>query len=65
MILFFVNVSTDFHLHSRWLSDEIDHFFVAGESLKQILIDSGVSSKKITVSGIPIKEEFYHTKKQL
>ena len=60
----FVNVLTDFSLHSRWLSNEIDHFFVAGESLKKELIDSGVAPQKITVSGIPIKEEFYHTKKE-
>lgn len=58
----FVNVLTDFCLHSRWLSDEIDHFFVAGESLKKELNESGISSKKITVSGIPIKEDFYSIK---
>ena len=61
----FVNVLTDFCLHSRWLSDEIDHFFVAGEPLKKELNDCGISSKKITVSGIPIKEEFYSVKKQI
>ena len=60
----FVNVLTDFSLHTRWLSDEIDHFFVAGESLKNELTEAGISSKKITISGIPIKEEFYHTKIQ-
>ena len=61
----FINVLTDFCLHSRWLSDEIDHFFVAGEPLKKELNDSGISSKKITVSGIPIKDEFYRVKKQI
>lgn len=58
----FINVLTDFCLHSRWLSDEIDHFFVAGDSLKDELTDSGISPDKITISGIPIKEEFYSTK---
>lgn len=60
----FVNVLTDFSLHTRWLSNEIDHFFVAGESLKNELTEAGISSKKITISGIPIKEEFYHTEIQ-
>ncbi len=58
----FVNVLTDFSLHSRWLSEEIDHFFIAGKSLKKELTNSGISSDKITISGIPIKEEFYNTK---
>lgn len=55
----FINVLTDFCLHTRWISDDIDYFFVACDNLKEELIDTGISEHKITVSGIPIKEEFY------
>lgn len=55
----FVNVLTDFCLHSRWLSNEIDHFFVACDPLKDELLASEISPEKITISGIPIKERFY------
>lgn len=55
----FINVLTDFCLHTRWISDGIDYFFVACDSLKKELTDTGINENKITVSGIPIKEEFY------
>ncbi|MEG0288261.1 MAG: glycosyltransferase [Carnobacterium sp.] len=57
----FVNVLTDFCLHTRWVSDEINHFFVACGSLKEELLELGIDGKKITISGIPIKEAFYQT----
>ncbi|AGY81215.1 MGDG synthase family glycosyltransferase [Carnobacterium inhibens] len=55
----FINVLTDFCLHTRWISDGIDYFFVACDSLKKELVDTGIAENKITISGIPIKEEFY------
>ncbi|MBP3040478.1 glycosyltransferase [Bacillaceae bacterium Marseille-Q3522] len=55
----FVNVLTDFCLHTRWVSHEIDHYFVSCEGLKEELENVGISRKKITISGIPIKEQFY------
>lgn len=59
----FINVLTDFCLHTRWISDGIDYFFVACGSLKKELLDTGINEQKITVSGIPIKEEFYFAEK--
>lgn len=56
----FINVLTDFCLHTRWISDGIDYFFVACDSLKKELMDTGITGNKITISGIPIKEEFNH-----
>lgn len=56
----FINVLTDFCLHTRWISDGIDYFFVACDSLKKELMDTGINGNKITISGIPIKEEFNH-----
>lgn len=55
----FVNVLTDFCLHTRWVSKEIDHFFVSCKQLKTELIESGIPKETITISGIPIKEQFY------
>ena len=55
----FVNVLTDFCLHTRWVSKEIDHFFVSCDHLKTELIESGIPKETITISGIPIKEQFY------
>lgn len=52
-------VVTDFSLHSRWLHNRPDRFFVATGDLKQEMIRRGVWPGTITVSGIPLREPFY------
>lgn len=52
-------VVTDFSLHSRWLHNRPDRFYVATDDLKQEMIRRGVRPETITVSGIPLREPFY------
>lgn len=51
-------IITDFTVHSRWLYSRPDHYFVATEDVKQMLIKQAVSESSITVTGIPIRESF-------
>jgi processive 1,2-diacylglycerol beta-glucosyltransferase len=52
-------VVTDFDVHYLWVHPNADHYFVAGENAKQKLIQYGISSEKISISGIPIMPNFF------
>ncbi|MBD7965194.1 MGDG synthase family glycosyltransferase [Fictibacillus norfolkensis] len=54
-------VITDYFAHPFWINPSIDHYFVASPSVKNGLIKHGVAENRITVSGIPIRTEFYHS----
>lgn len=56
-------VITDFTLHNRWIHWIPDHYFVAAEYLKQMMISRGIPHEQITVSGIPIRRQFEQTPK--
>ena len=49
---------TDFGVHQFWVNKGIDNYLVACESTKQELLDMGVSSQIIRVTGIPIGRQF-------
>jgi processive 1,2-diacylglycerol beta-glucosyltransferase len=51
-------VLTDYILHSRWLHPGTDKYFVATEDLKKTMIQKGIKSEQITVSGIPVRKVF-------
>ncbi|MEI7026235.1 MGDG synthase family glycosyltransferase [Paenibacillus sp. y28] len=53
-----VTVLTDYALHSRWIHPKVDKYYVATEELRQQLADKGFSREQITVSGIPIRQQF-------
>ncbi len=50
---------TDYGVHNFWVDKKADHFFVATDYTKDILIQKGVSQNQITVSGIPINTSFH------
>ncbi|WP_226683485.1 diglucosyl diacylglycerol synthase [Sutcliffiella horikoshii] len=52
------NIITDYCLHSLWLHDDIDKYYVACNELKAKLQSRGVMDSKIVVSGIPIRPAF-------
>lgn len=52
-------VITDYCVHPYWINPLIDHYFVASESVKNVLLEQNLNEKQITVSGIPIRPEFY------
>ena len=53
-------ILTDFHIHPQWLvyGDYIDYFFVSNNQMREDMIEAGIDSGKITVSGIPVNEKF-------
>ncbi|WP_404428300.1 diglucosyl diacylglycerol synthase [Sutcliffiella horikoshii] len=52
------NIITDYCLHSLWLHDEIDKYYVASNELKAKIHSRGVPVSKVVVSGIPIRPAF-------
>lgn len=53
-----VTCITDISSHSEWINECTNCYIVGSNSLKQKLIQKGVSPKRIFVNGIPVKEEF-------
>lgn len=53
-----VNVLTDFGLHNNWIHEEIGRYYVASDDLKAEMIEKGISSERIKVTGIPIQSSF-------
>lgn len=53
-------IMTDFAPHDQWLvgSDYVDYFFVSNDKMKDSLIDLGIDSFKIFVTGIPLSARF-------
>lgn len=53
-------IMTDFAPHDQWLvgSDFTDYFFVANDKMKDYLISTNISAKKVFVTGIPISNRF-------
>ena len=51
-------IITDFVVHSYWILDNVDHYIVPTEEVKQTLIDKEVPEEKIECFGIPIVPHF-------
>ncbi|MCF7888611.1 MAG: UDP-N-acetylglucosamine 2-epimerase, partial [Victivallales bacterium] len=51
-------VITDYDVHWLWAQKNMDMFFVATEEEAERLIDKGINSEKIHITGIPIKPDF-------
>ena len=51
-------VITDYGPHSYWLSEHIDGYFVGSEFTSKEVQKRGIPAEKITVTGIPVGEEF-------
>jgi len=53
-----VTIVTDLFVHRLWIHQPCDHFFVATQAAAEHLLDCGISSGDLTVSGIPIHPKF-------
>lgn len=53
-------VITDHAIHSQWIHPCTDHYFVGSEHVRMGLIARGVSEHRISVTGIPIRPEFFN-----
>lgn len=54
-------IMTDFAMHKQWLigHEYTEYFFVSNDSMKQDIINYGVSKDKIFVTGIPMSDRFF------
>lgn len=52
-------VITDHAIHSQWIHPFTDHYFVGSDHVRKGLMLRGVSEKRITVTGIPIRPVFF------
>lgn len=54
-------VMTDFAPHDQWLVgyEYINYFFVAHDAMKNLLVEKGVSEKKVFTTGIPLSNRFF------
>lgn len=59
-----VNVYTDFFINRVWGIDGIDYHMVPTIAVKEYLLERGVPSNRIFVTGIPIHSEFHPAKNQ-
>lgn len=51
-------VITDYVVHSQWIHPYIERYYVADPSVSEGLESRGIRTDRITVTGIPIREEF-------
>lgn len=51
-------VITDFAVHPWWVAGGVDHYFIANEVMAKELLEYGISSGGVTVSGIPVGSQF-------
>lgn len=58
-----VNIYTDYFINQLWGIKNIDYHFVPTKEIKQMLINRGVNSDNILVTGIPIHPRFKETLK--
>ncbi len=52
-------IITDYTAHRIWLDDAVNHYFVGCDALKEDLKNQGIDKKRISVTGIPIRNHFY------
>lgn len=60
-----INVYTDYFINQIWGIESIDYHFAPNKEIKEILIERGVKSDQVLLTGIPIHPQFkIHTKIQ-
>lgn len=52
-------VITDFHVHRVWVQPEVDLYIVSGDEVRRQLFEMGIPQKRIAVTGIPIRMNFW------
>ena len=54
-------VITDYGPHGFWIADDIDKYFVGSRSMVPDMLKRGIPENKISVTGIPVVEDFKQT----
>ncbi|PIR74121.1 MAG: hypothetical protein COU35_04150 [Candidatus Magasanikbacteria bacterium CG10_big_fil_rev_8_21_14_0_10_47_10] len=58
-------VVTDYGMHSYWTACDADYFFVATPQVKKEVLQKGVLSKRVFVTGIPVDPAFFEKKQKI
>ncbi|TGE38759.1 UDP-N-acetylglucosamine--LPS N-acetylglucosamine transferase [Desulfosporosinus fructosivorans] len=53
-----ITVITDYTVHNHWVHPGVDSYMVACEEVKEMLVNEGILTKRIHVTGIPISPKF-------
>jgi len=53
-----VAIVTDYAVHGFWIHENVDHYVVATDAMRDALAARGVDRRDVSVSGIPIRPEF-------
>ncbi len=54
-----VAVITDFAVHQFWIYKQVDAYYVGTEAMVSELVQSGIEAKRIKVTGIPVRRNFF------
>ena len=49
---------TDYDIHTMWIQDGVDHYFVATDGMEHALLEKGIGGAAVSVTGIPILPVF-------
>jgi len=55
-------VLTDYDIHTMWIQDGVDHYFVATDEMQYALRAKGVGHAAVSVTGIPVMPAFARTR---
>lgn len=50
---------TDYDAHASWINPEIDRYFVSTPEVEHLLLQRGITSETVHVSGIPVHPDFW------
>ncbi len=53
-----INVYTDYFINQKWGIEFIDYHFIPNKEIKEVLIERGVESDHVLITGIPIHDQF-------
>ena len=53
-----ITVFTDFVAHTQWIYPNVDHYCVPAEEIARDLTARGIAGERVTVTGIPVAQEF-------
>lgn len=54
-----IGVITDFTVHQFWIYQQVDNYCVSTPKMVEELVQGGIDAKKIHITGIPIRREFF------
>lgn len=62
-----VTLITDYDAHGTWLASEVSKYLISTNEVKEKLLERGIPSSKIQVTGIPVHPNFWepHNKEEI